>query len=111
MRKIHKDYIYTPDFGAKQQENDEYLKELEKKYTWVKVNPPQSGEDLHKAVDDNKEADLIYCLDSKGYAHDKFRIIKRKLSISDDEIMLIVSNGQLLFGCRREGKYFIIHTD
>lgn len=111
MRKVHKDYVYTPEFEAKQQENDEYLEELKNKYTWAKVNPLQSGEDLHKAVDDNKEADLIYCLDSKGYAHDKFRIIKRNLSITDDEVMLIISNSQLLFGCRREGKYFIIHTD
>ena len=111
MGKVYKEYCFSKDYQEKHESNGEYLKELKERVKPVKVPNPGSGEELTQVLEENPDAGLIYYLVTRGYTYNTYRVIKKNMSISDDELMLIISNNELMFGGKVESNRVIIYTD
>lgn len=59
--------------------------------------------------EDDYDVIVEYC--GTGYAHKKYRVIKNKPNLSNQDLAIICDDGNLCFGYRMEGGLICVHTD
>lgn len=103
-KKVYKNWALSENAEEERDMNLQIYNELIQKYKCLYKDKP-TQEDL-----DNY--DLVFATYSYGYANIEYVVHKKPESLSDDEIMLILDNGNLCFGGRNNGlRYYKIYTD
>lgn len=104
-KKIYCGWAYSENECEKRKMNMEIYSELTSKYKcFYSVNPTQEELDRN---------DFVYGISSYGYAKTEYVVYKKPESLSEDEILLIIDQGNLCFG-GAEKKYeniYKIYTD
>lgn len=108
-KKVYSSWAFSKDELEKLNMNYEIYKELKSKY---KIKCKYFNESLEKLTDDY---DIIYECSSHSYGCTSYVVLKNGPNLSNDELALIVDEGNLCFGYDlikgRTSLYIDIYTD
>lgn len=91
-KKVYSSWAFSKDEFEKRDMNYEIYKELKSKY---KIKCKYFNESLEKLINDY---DIIYECSSHSYGRTSYVILKNGPNLSNDELALIVDEGNLCFG-------------
>lgn len=108
-KKVYSSWAFSKNESEKCKMNCEIYKELKSKY---KIKCKYFNESLEKLINDY---DIIYEYSSHSYRRTSYVILKNGPNLSNDELALIVDEGNLCFGYSsinvRNCLYIDIYTD
>ncbi len=111
MSEINSSWAFSQNADEKRKTNIETYKELKEKYkiahgTRIYNSETKQIEDINE-----NDFDVIVSVESNGYAHTKYKVIKNEPNLNMRELALICDEGNLCFGYRVQNGMICIHTD
>lgn len=109
-RKVYEPWAFTDRSEEKGKINAEIYREITSRYkitsepqSWNKEKGEWEDKDL-------SDYDLVYSR-TPAYNHSEYQIIKNTTNLSQDEIALVLDQGNLCFGYMMEGSIYHIFED
>lgn len=109
-RKVYEPWAFTDRSEEKGKINVEIYQELTSKYKITSESQFWNKDKKQWEEKDLSDYDLVYSR-TPAYNHSEYRIIKNTTDLSQDEIALILDEGNLCFGYMMSGSTYHVFED